>query len=88
VSAFLIGLAVSFVAAVPAFLLARGGQGSNMKQRLKLWLVGLLARFAIIGIALLILFTQTPIARVPAVIGVVVAYVISYSLETVISLRA
>jgi hypothetical protein len=87
VIAFLIGAAISLVAALPALLLARGGHGADMKQRLKLWAVGLLVRFAVIGAALLILFSQTSIARIPVVIGVGVAYVISYSLETVLSLR-
>ena len=86
--AFLIGVILSFVAAVPALWLARGGRGADMKQRLKLWLVGLLVRFAVIGAALLILFSQTSVARLPVVIGVGVAYIISYSLETVLSLRA
>lgn len=86
--AFLIGAGISFVAAVPALLLARGGGGADMKQRLKLWAVGLLVRFAVIGAALLILFSQTSIARVPVVIGVGVAYILSYSLETLLSLRA
>jgi hypothetical protein len=86
--AFLIGVIISFVAAVPALLLARGGRAADMKQRLKLWLVGLLVRFAVIGAALLILFSQTSVARVPVVIGVGVAYILSYSLETLLSLRA
>jgi hypothetical protein len=86
--AFLIGVILSFAAALPALLLARGGRGADMKQRLKLWLVGLLVRFAVIGAALWILFSQTSIARVPVVIGVGVAYILSYSLETLLSLRA
>jgi len=86
--AFLIGVLISFVAAVPALLLARGSKGGDVKLRLKLWLVGLLVRFAVIGAALLILFTQTSIARIPVVIGVGVAYILSYSLETFLTLRA
>jgi hypothetical protein len=86
--AFLIGMVISFVAALPALLLARGGRGADVKQRLKLWLVGLLVRFVVIGAALFILFSQTTIARVSVVIGVGVGYVLSYSLETLLSLRA
>ena len=86
--AFLIGVVISFAAAVPALLLARGGRGAETKQRLKLWAVGLLIRFVVIGAGLILLFTQTSIARIPVVIGVGIAYIISYSLETVFSLRA
>jgi hypothetical protein len=86
--AFLIGLVISFVSAVPALLLARRGWGAGLKLRLKLWAIGLLFRFVVIGAALLFLFTQTSIARIPLVIGVGVAYILSYSLETVLSLRA
>lgn len=86
--AFLIGVVISVAAAVPALFLARGGRGAEMKQRLKLWAIGLLIRFIVIGAALIVLFTQTSIARIPVVIGVGVAYIISYSLEAVSSLRA
>ena len=86
--AFLIGLVISFAAAAPALLLARRGRSADTKLRLKLWAIGLLFRFVVIGAALLLLFTQTSIARIPLVIGVGVAYILSYSLETVLSLRA
>lgn len=86
--AFLIGMLISFVAAVPAFLLALTGRGGEMKHRLKLWGVGFVIRFAVIGIALILLFSQTTIDRIPVVIGVGVAYIISYTLETILSLRA
>jgi hypothetical protein len=86
--AFLIGFLVSTAAGVPAILIARGGRETSMKRRLLLWGIGLLTRFAVIGAALIFLFTQTSLARVPLVIGVGVAYLISYSLETILSLRA
>ena len=87
-TAFLIGFLVSLVAGVPAVLIARGGRGSGMKRRLLMWGAGFLIRFAVIGAALIVLFTQTSFARIPLVIGVGVAYLISYSLETMLSLRA
>ncbi len=84
----LVGLAVAAVASAPALLLAYGSREvSDFKQKLKLWGIGLAIRFAIIGGALFYLFTQTPIARVPVVIGVGVGYLLFYSLESFITLR-
>ncbi|RPH96110.1 hypothetical protein EHM69_02320 [candidate division KSB1 bacterium] len=85
---FLIGALISAVAAIPAFLLAWSGRKSELKQRLRLWAVGLLVRFAVIGAALIILFTQTTVARIPVVAGVAVIWLISYVLESIITLRA
>jgi hypothetical protein len=87
--AVLIGFAVAVVASAPALLMAYGGRESgDFKQRLKLWAIGLGLRFAIIGGALYYLFVQTPIDRIPVVIGVGVGYILFYSLETFITLRA
>ena len=85
---FVVGILVSVVAAVPAVLLLWGGRGSDAKQRLKLWAVGMAVRFAIIGAALFLLFTQTSLARIPTVLGVAVAYFVIFLLETRSSLRA
>ena len=86
--AVLAGLAIAAVASFPALLMAYGARDAgDFKQRWKLWAIGLGIRFAVIGGALFYLFTQTPIARVPVVIGVSVGYVIFYSLESIITLR-
>jgi hypothetical protein len=84
---FFVGILVSLVAALPAVLLLWGGRGSEMKQRLKLWAIGTAVRFAIIGIALYYLFTQTDLARIPTVLGVAAAYFIIFLFETRSSLR-
>ncbi|HEY3295909.1 MAG TPA: hypothetical protein VGL38_10760 [bacterium] len=87
--AVLIGLAVAAVASVPALLLAWGSRDvTDFKQKLKLWAIGLAMRFALIGGALFYLFTQTLVDRVPVVIGVVIGYIIFYSLESIATLRA
>jgi hypothetical protein len=88
VISFLIGIAVSVVAATPSWLLMWGGKGAEWKQRLKLWGIGTGLRFAIIGAALYYLFTQTSVERVTTVIGVAAAYLILYIIETITSLRA
>jgi xanthine/uracil permease len=89
VIAVLIGLAVAAVASVPALLLAWGSRDvTDFKQKLKLWAIGLAMRFALIGGALFYLFTQTLVDRVPVVIGVVIGYIIFYSLESIATLRA
>jgi hypothetical protein len=84
---FLAGLAISVVAAVPSLLLLWGGKDAEMKQRLKLWAIGLAIRFTVIGGALLYLFSQTAIDRIPTVIGVAVAYFAIYLVETLTTLR-
>jgi hypothetical protein len=84
---FLAGILVSVVAAVPAVLLLWGGRGSETKQRLKLWAIGMAVRFAIIGVALYYLFTQTSLARIPTVLGVAAAYFVIFLFETRSSLR-
>jgi hypothetical protein len=89
VIAVIIGFAVAAVASAPALLMAYGGRESgDFKQRFKLWAIGLGIRFAIIGGALYYLFVQTPIDRIPVVIGVGVGYLIFYTLESLITLRA
>jgi xanthine/uracil permease len=89
VIALLIGLAVAAVASAPALLFAWGSREvTDFKQRLKLWAIGLAIRFAIIDGALFYLFVQTSIARVPVIIGVAIGYVIFYTLESMVTLRA
>lgn len=85
--AFAVGVAISVVAAVPAFLLLWAGRQGALKHRLKLWAIGLLIRFAVIGGALILLFTQTDIARIPVVVGVAVAYFALYIVEVKTALR-
>ena len=85
---FLAGVLISIVAAVPAFLLARGGGNADMKTRLKLWAIGLAIRFAVIGSALYFLFTQTVIARIPTVIGVALAYFVLFMIENTVLRRS
>jgi hypothetical protein len=83
----LIGVLVSVVAALPAWLLMWGGKNSAMKDRLKLWAIGLGIRFVIIGGSLYYLFSQTAVPRVATVIGVAAAYIILYIVETILTLR-
>jgi xanthine/uracil permease len=88
-TALLVGLAIAAVASFPALLMAYGGrEAGDFKQRWKLWAIGLGIRFAVIGGALLYLFSQTQITRVPVVIGVCVGYILFYSLESIVTLRA
>jgi len=79
---------VSSAAAVPAYLLAFRGRRSDLKERLKLWTMGLMLRFLIIGLALYYLFINTDIQRIPAIAGVVIAYFISFFLEAVTIYRS
>jgi len=84
---FLIGLVISLIAAVPAFLLQRVSE-TDMKTRLKLWGIGLVIRFGIIGVALFFLFTQTMITRIPTVIGVAIAFFTLFIIENTVLRRA
>ncbi len=84
---FLVGILISIVAAIPSFLLNRGGSGGDIKTRWKLWGVGVLIRFTVIGTALYFLFTQSEFARVPTVIGVAVAYFILFMIENTVLRR-
>ncbi len=87
VTAFLIGCGVSFVAALPATLLMRGGGEAAFNVRLKLWAIGVALRFGIIGAALFYLFTRTDIDRIPVLIGVVVVYFLIFLVESRKTLR-
>jgi hypothetical protein len=84
---FLLGFLVSLVAAAPAWLLLRGSLAAEFSVKLKLWAIGLLIRFAIIGGALLYLFTQTQHAKIPVIEGVLVAYFLTFILEAYSTLR-
>jgi hypothetical protein len=84
---FLAGCLISLVAAVPALLMARGGAHSEMSVRLKLWGLGLAIRFGIIGAALVYLFTQTGIPRIPVLLGVVITYFLIFLIEARKTLR-
>jgi hypothetical protein len=88
VTGFIIGFVVSLVAGVPAFLFALGGRGATFTQRIKLWGIGAFIRFALIGAALYYIFTQTGLPRVPVVIGLGVAWLLSFVAESVILLRS
>ena len=84
---FLIGCLISFVAAVPALLMSRGGKGSVLNVRLKLWAIGVAIRFAIIGVSLFYLFTRTSFDRIPALLGVVITYFLIFFIESRTTLR-
>lgn len=86
--AFLIGMLISVVASVPAVLLAFRARTAAPKQRLKYWVFGLVLRFIVIGAALIALFLTTGLARVPAVAGVAVAYLLAYAVETFIVMHS
>ena len=85
--AFLIGFLISAIAAVPALLMVIQKRGGELKLRMKLWILGSAIRFIIIGIFLLLLFRLTEINRIGAVIGVVVAYFISFIIEVYLANR-
>ena len=85
---FLIGCLISFVAAIPAVLMSRGGTGSPLKVRLRLWAMGVAVRFGIIGAALYYLFTQTALNRIPVVLGVVITYFLIFVIEARTTLRS
>lgn len=86
--AFLIGGAISLLAAFPALLLMRGGKEAAMNVRLKLWAIGVALRFGIIGAALYYLFSRTHIDRIPALLGVVAVYFLIFYLESRKTLRS
>ena len=84
---FLAGCVISLIAAIPAVLFARGGEGSPLNTRLKLWAIGVVIRFAIIGAALFYLFTRTEIDRIPVLLGVVITYFLIFIIEARTTLR-
>jgi hypothetical protein len=85
---FLIGLALAAIAALPALLLMWGGRQGELKERLKLWGIGVLIRFSIIGVGLYFLFTETAIERIPTVCGLVLGYFVIYVFEAKSALRS
>lgn len=87
-TAFLVGCVISLVAAVPAFLMARGGRQAEFNTRLKLWAIGVAIRFGIIGAALFYLFTRTHLDHIPALLGVVVIYFFIFIIEARSTLRS
>lgn len=87
-TAFFAGMLISVVASIPAVLLAFRARTATPKLRLKYWVIGLALRFIVIGAALIALFVTTGMARVPAVAGVAVAYLLAYALETFIVMRS
>ena len=80
---FLIGIVTSIVAAAPAVFLERGGRYADAKTRWKLWGLGVLLRFGIIGASLYFLFTETSVSRIPTVIGVALAYFVVFIIENI-----
>jgi peptidoglycan/LPS O-acetylase OafA/YrhL len=80
-TAFLIGFLISVFAAAPALFMATRQADGKPKIQMKLWVIGAAIRFSIIGILLLLLFRFTEVSRIPAVLGVVAAYFISFGLE-------
>jgi hypothetical protein len=88
ITAFLMGCAVSLVAALPAVFFLRGGIGAAVGVRLKLWAIGLAIRFGIIGAVLYYLFTRTKIDRIPVLLGVVVVYFLIFFIESRKTLRS
>ena len=85
---FLVGVLLSMVAAIPAVLLLWGGREAEQKQKLKLWAIGTGIRFAIIGVGIYFLFTNTSIQRIPTVVGVIAAYFVIYLFEIRKALRS
>jgi hypothetical protein len=85
---FLIGCVVSLVAAIPAVLLSRGSRQTSLKFRVMLWVLGVILRFGIIGAVLYYLFTQTGMARIPVVLGVVIVYILVFVIEARKTLRS
>jgi hypothetical protein len=85
---FLLGFLISLIAAIPAWLLLRGSATTEFVVKFKLWAIGLLIRFAIIGGALLYLFTQTLHAKIPVIAGILVAYFLTFLWEAYSTLRA
>ncbi|RQV98430.1 hypothetical protein EH220_03300 [bacterium] len=86
-TAFLIGFLISAIAAVPALLMVFQRKGAELKIRMKLWVLGSAIRFIVIGIFLILLFRLTDISRTGAVMGVVVAYFISFIIEVYLANR-
>jgi len=87
-TAFLIGFAISALAAVPSLLLVIRKRSGEFRIRLKFWIIGMAIRFLIIGISLLLLFTWTEIDRLAVVIGILVAYFTSYMAEVIVAYRS
>ena len=85
--AFAYGFLISLVAAIPAWLMLRGIGQVEFSVRLRLWAIGLLIRFAIIGGALLYLFTQTQMDKIPVIAGVLVAYFLTFFVDVFTTLR-
>jgi len=85
--AFAIGFLISMIAALPEWRFVRQSAGQELHIRLKLWAIGAGIRFAIIGGALLYLFTRTGTERIPVVFGVIAAYFLVFLVEVSTSLR-
>jgi hypothetical protein len=87
-TSFFLGFLISAVAALPSLLFFKAKVTAEFKHRIRLWAIGIAIRFGIIGAGLYYLFTQTPHPRIPAIAGVLVAYFISFFIETFLAYRS
>lgn len=86
-NSFLSGLLIGTVASLPPLALAWIRPKSGMSGYVKLRAAGMVVRFALIGIGLIGQLKQPETAKVPLLLGVVIAYFVSLGLEYLIHRR-
>lgn len=85
--AFLIGCAISLVAALPVMLLMRKKYQASFGGWLKMWVMRVVVRFGIIGVSLYALFTRTDVDRVPVLLGILAVYFLIFFIQSLKTFR-
>ncbi|MBK6909609.1 MAG: hypothetical protein IPK53_05900 [bacterium] len=84
-NAFVTGLLIGFVASIPALVLAWFKTRSGMDNFVRLWGLGVALRFVLIGAGLFWQMRQPDVAKVPLVLGIVLAFYLSLAIEFLIA---
>lgn len=87
-NSFLVGMAISAIASIPALILAWFKARRSMANFVKLWGIGVALRFALIGFGLFWQMQNPEVGKVALVLGIVFAFYLSLAIEYLISRSA
>ena len=87
-SAFATGLLIGFIASIPALVLAWFKTKRGMENFIRLWGLGVALRFILIGAGLFWQMRKSEVAKIPLVLGIVLAFYISLAIEYLIARSA
>lgn len=81
-------MAIGAIASIPALVLALFKTRRGMESFIKLWGIGVILRFAVIGAGLFWQMRNPEIGKVALVLGIVLAFYLSLVIEYLISRSA